>query len=118
MGGDGILGEDLMQVITRARRRGVRIRIISEMDETNLKHANLISKYVELRNLQDILFYIHIFDKREMTIGPASTDEEVEKGFGRDEDLWTNNPRFIQGMYAMFEKLWEGSSVFPKNDDS
>ncbi len=112
MGGEGVFGDDYVDVIRRANRRKVRIRMISDIDESNIEQARLICRYVELRGFRDVLFYIHIFDKREMTIGPASLNEETAEKYVRTGDLWTNNSRFIQGMYAMFEKLWDGSSKF------
>jgi sugar-specific transcriptional regulator TrmB len=107
MSGEGLLGKDYLQAIIRAKRRGVRIRIITEVDESNLKCSRSLSRHVELRKLRDVLPSMHIFDKREMIFGPASTDKEIgpEKST-RNADLWTNNTRFIEGMYAMFEKLW------------
>jgi phosphatidylserine/phosphatidylglycerophosphate/cardiolipin synthase-like enzyme len=113
MGGEGVMGKDTLRAVMRAKQRGVRIRIIAEVDEFNREYAGRLSHYAELRQLQDVLFYFHIFDKRELIIGPASsTDDEIRvpERVTRNSDLWTNNRRFIQGMYSMFEKLWSVSA--------
>jgi sugar-specific transcriptional regulator TrmB len=113
MGGEGILGDDFTRAIVNASRRGIRIRIISEIDKANKKSADYLSRYAELRKLRDLLFYIDIIDKREMIIGPDMTDEEITQR-NREADLWTNNPKFIRGMYLLFEKLWRSSRPYQK----
>jgi len=59
--------------------------------------------------LTDLYFYIDIFDQREMLIGPSLLDEETGDRDTRQADIWTNNPRFIRGMYELFERLWKTS---------
>ena len=102
--------DGLTRVLASARKRGLQIRIISEIDESNSATADSLSKYVELRRSNGLLFYLDIFDRKEMLFGPAITDADLSDTMRRDTDLWTNNPRFVGGMYALFEHLWDASA--------
>ncbi|HKM50350.1 MAG TPA: helix-turn-helix domain-containing protein [Candidatus Bathyarchaeia archaeon] len=99
-------------VLLAAKRRKVRVRIITEIDRSNVQNANYMSRHVEIRKAAAIQFYIDIVDKREMVFGPSVTDEEADERILRASDVWTNNVRFIQGMYAMFERLWRVSPKY------
>lgn len=95
-----------------AKRRRARVRLITETDSSNVQVANYMSHHVEIRKAAAIQFYIDIVDMREMVFGPSVTDEEADERILRSSDVWTNNVRFIQGMYAMFERLWRASPKF------
>lgn len=100
--------------IRTTTERNVPIRLITEIDDSNMDNANLLSRYIELRRSRDVMLHINIVDKKEMVFGPALTDEEASERIRR-EALWTNNPMFIRGMYTLFEKLWKASpKYFPK----
>jgi len=89
-----------------AKRRGVRIRLVAEIDESCVSGAQLLSKHLKIRQIRDLLFYIVIVDKKQMAFGPAVTDQEMYDSHKRETDLWTNSHRFISGMYELFETIW------------
>ena len=95
--------------LVTAKKRKVRVRLISETDQGNIHTADFISRRVELRRSREISFYMEIADSKQMILGPAVADEEATDRNRREADLWTNNPRFIHGMYAFFERLWRMS---------
>lgn len=103
-----ILDNGVAGTILYAKRRKVRIRLISEVNPTNAKSANYLSRHFELRTSRDLLFYMDIVDCREMIFGPAFPlrDEELSH---RESDLWTNSQEFVRGMYALFERVWDES---------
>lgn len=94
------------------KKRDLQIRIISEIDKSNSAIADGLSKYVELRRSNGLLFYLDIFDRKEMLFGPAITDAELSNTVRRDIDLWTDNLQFVGGMYALFEHLWDASTKY------
>ena len=104
--------DGVARVLASAKKRDLRIRVISEIDESNSAIADSLSKYVELRRSNGLLFYLDIFDRKEMLFGPAITDAELSNAVGRDTDLWTNNLQFVRGMYALFEHLWDASAKY------
>jgi len=104
--------DGVTRVLASAKKRNLQIRIISEIDKSNSAIADSLSKYVELRQSNGLLFYLDIFDRKEMLFGPAITDAELSNTVGRDTDLWTNNLQFVGGMYALFEHLWDASAKY------
>jgi len=51
---------------------------------------------------------LNIVDMKEMALAPPYTNVEATGQKTREEaDLWTNNRRFVNGLYAMFESLWK-----------
>jgi sugar-specific transcriptional regulator TrmB len=104
--------DGVSRVLASGKKRNLQIRIISEIDETNSAIADNLSKYVELRRSNGLLFYLDIFDRKEMLFGPAITDAELSDTVRRDTDLWTNNRQFVGGMYALFEHLWDASAKY------
>jgi sugar-specific transcriptional regulator TrmB len=94
--------------ILSAKRRKIRVRMISEIDSTNVRMGEYLARHVELRTSQDLLLYMDIVDCSQMIFGPAfpGRDEELSE---RESDLWTNSQKFVGGMYALFERLWEVS---------
>lgn len=101
--------DGVTRILASAHKRGLQIRIISQIDESNCAIASSISKYGELRRSNALLFYIDIFDKKEVLFGPAITDAELSGTVRKDIDFWTNNPQFVGGMHALFELLWSTS---------
>jgi sugar-specific transcriptional regulator TrmB len=102
----------IANAILSAQRRKVKFRVISEIDDSNFKAADFLQRHVEVRYNSNMLFYLGIADRRELVIGPAVTDEEASERNSRELDLWTNNARFIEGIYALFERIWDASPKY------
>jgi sugar-specific transcriptional regulator TrmB len=105
------MDDDWVRAITSARNRKCNVRIIAEVDGSSTESVNYLSRRVRLRTWQPVLFYMDIVDRNQVVFGPAfpAGEEELEH---REQDLWTNNLKFVQGMYAMFEGLWKISSNY------
>ena len=101
--------EGIARAAVSASRRGVRVRVISEIDDSNISTADYLSQYIQFRHGSRVLFYCEIFDGSEMIFGPPITDEELRNQDGRRADIWTNDQTFIRGIYAFFEYIWEKS---------
>ncbi|HUK27067.1 MAG TPA: helix-turn-helix domain-containing protein [Candidatus Acidoferrales bacterium] len=104
--------DGVTKAIFAAKRRKAQVRIISEIDESNSLVADRLAKKIEIRRSDEVLFYLDIFDKKQILFGPAITDVEATGSARRDIDLWTNNSRFVAGMYALFEHLWRASTEY------
>jgi sugar-specific transcriptional regulator TrmB len=107
--------DDYVRVITSARNRKCNVRMIAEADRSSAELAEHLSRVVRLRTWQPVLFYMDIVDRNQMMFGPAfpANEEELEH---RENDLWTNNLKFVQGMCAMFESLWKISRNYVRMD--
>jgi sugar-specific transcriptional regulator TrmB len=101
----------LASSVLSAKRRKLKVRILSEIDSVNGKIADYLARHVDLRTSQDLMFYMDIVDCRQMIFGPAfpALDEELDE---RQFDLWTNSGKFVRGMYTLFERLWADSSSY------
>jgi sugar-specific transcriptional regulator TrmB len=99
----------IANAIISAKRRKVNFRVISEVDDSNFRAADFLRGRVDVRYNSNMLFYLGIADRKELVLGPAVTDEEASEHNSRELDLWTNNARFIEGIYALFERIWEAS---------
>lgn len=102
----------IANAILSAKRRKVEFRVISEIDDSNFKIADFLRGHVEVRYNSNMLFYLGIADRKELVLGPAVTDEEASERNSRELDLWTNNTRFIEGIYALFERIWDASPKY------
>lgn len=102
----------IANAILSAKRRKVKFRVISEIDDSNFKAADFLQRHVEVRYNSNMLFYLGIADRKELVLGPAVTDEEVSERNSRELDLWTNNTRFIEGIHALFERIWDASPKY------
>jgi sugar-specific transcriptional regulator TrmB len=99
--------------IAAAKKRNVEIRIVAEIDNSNIKQARALRRYVEIRNSVDIGFYLTLMDSDEVMIGPMLTDRDLTRATP-SVDLWTNNKTFVQAMRDLFEKIWLGSDFLPR----
>lgn len=97
------------RTIAAAKKRGVRIRIITELDNTNAKYALALTKYAEIRNARNIDFYMDLTDGREVIFGPKLTDSDLNHGLD-SVDLWTDSAAFVQAMKGMFDRIWRSST--------
>ena len=106
-----LVDDGIARAIVSAKKRRVHVRIIADIDDSNSRSAEFLSRHVELRRSQNTLFYIDIVDKKEMLFGSVylKTDQAKRR---KESDLWTTNPRFIEGMHAMFENLWKVSPKY------
>jgi hypothetical protein len=114
-----ILANGITAAMIAATKRNVRVRLIAEIDASNLKYANHISRYVEMRRSQDLLFYIDIADGKQIVFGSAFAvlNGHEKKAAQRKLELWTSNPDFVRGMYAMFERLWKACPRYRPGDE-
>jgi sugar-specific transcriptional regulator TrmB len=110
--------EEKAVAMVKARKRGVRFRIITEIDNSNRKAANYLARHTELRKDRDITFCIEIADKKEALLGPALTDQEMGSDIEREVDIWTRNQGFVQGICSIFEKLWDVSPKYVRRSHS
>ena len=100
-----------LRALAAANIRGVRIRIVTEIDKSNSKQISAVRKYSQVRNADNIAFYINICDGKEVAFGPKLTDVDSVGG-AREADLWTNNNGFVTAFQGMFDRLWEAGTPY------
>jgi sugar-specific transcriptional regulator TrmB len=104
------------RALISAKRRGIRVRVIAEIRDSNMHFANRLARYVDVRTTHDLLFCMDVADKNKVIFGPAfpDTEEEARSVDGLDYDIQvsTRNSRFVRAMYTIFERLWEASADY------
>ena len=102
-----VVDGDIARKLRAAKNRGVRIRLIAEIGAHGQSVANYLTRYAEVRKSRNILFYMDIIDQKEMVFGPSfPVPGESRVLESREYNIFTNNARFVSGMYAIFDKLW------------
>ncbi len=96
------------KALATAHRRGVSIRIISEIDKSNYAQASVLSKFAEVRHTSDVTFFLDLSDGKEVILGPKLIPHDLLRT-RQEVDLWTNNPAFVNAIQGMFDKLWHSS---------
>jgi sugar-specific transcriptional regulator TrmB len=84
---------------------GVRIRVISEITETNVQDAIAFSKICELRNKKNQQTNASIYDKRIGSVA-LTISEGLEEDVQEHVALWTNGPSFVKTLDSFFDSVW------------
>jgi sugar-specific transcriptional regulator TrmB len=101
------------QKLAAAKSRGVRIRVIADVGSQSFIMANYLARFAEVRRSRNLLFYMDIIDRKEMVFGPSfPIADENRRWQGRELNIFTNNNRFVSGMYVIFEKIWRVSPKY------
>ena len=100
---------DRDKMLRECAQRNVKVRILTEIDEKNLREVSRLSKFCEVRHVSGLTSLTTIVDNKELMIGSAvHAREDLTKGELMHE-LWTNDLSHIDVMSDFFEKLWSDS---------
>ena len=93
----------LEETLSKARQKGIKIRIAAPLTEENAKEAKELSKYAEVKN-SDINSRFVIIDGKEMTF-MLTDDTKVHESY--DSGVWINTSLFVSALENVFEKGWQ-----------
>jgi len=102
-----IIRRGLDDTLRTCARKGVKIRIITEVDEHNLQGVKTLLNFCEIRHYDGISFHTVIVDNKEIMLGAANTG--YPSGNMKEADLWTNSPSLINALQGFFDRLWHDS---------
>jgi len=90
--------------------KGVRIRILIEVDGANSSVLRSVSDFVEVRHTASPPYMsFNIVDQAEMLMVRFSPDDDsLERG--NDIGVWTDDAMVIRSFSAIYEQLWEGAA--------
>jgi len=106
----GVLAGNL-QDFEAAARRGVRTRMITEINRQNSVQAQRFSEIVELRHAHSIHFRFHIFD-RAITVLSTGFDDNVAIKSEVDDYFVFKDHAYAAAQSFLFEHLWETGMPF------
>lgn len=97
--------EALMPSLEKAKKRGVKIRIASRIDDTNKQVAKDLSKVAEVRNTGDVRARFAIVDSEQLLF-LVLDDDKVHPNY--DVAIWLSTDFFASAMEQLFEAAWKG----------
>jgi sugar-specific transcriptional regulator TrmB len=100
---------DRDKMLRQCAQRKVKIRILTEIDEKNVKEINKLSRFCEIRHAPEATTLITIVDDKELIVGSAVHTSDSLTGGELRHELWTNDPNHIKVMKDFFEKVWSDS---------
>ncbi|MFQ6075258.1 MAG: TrmB family transcriptional regulator [Candidatus Bathyarchaeia archaeon] len=99
----------MLDLIEGCVKRGVKVRILSKIEDANLKEAVRLKKVCGLRHDNQLTSHIQIMDDREVMIGALDADD-VHLSREEHVELWTNNKVYVCLMREFFEGRWREST--------
>jgi HTH-type transcriptional regulator, sugar sensing transcriptional regulator len=101
--------EALMPSLEKAKKRGVKIRIASQIDDSNKKIAKDLSKVAEIRNMPKIRARFAIVDSQQLLF-MVLDDDKVHPNY--DVAIWLSTDFFAAAMEQLFEAAWKSFKGF------
>jgi sugar-specific transcriptional regulator TrmB len=99
----------LLEAFQQRVSAGVRVRVISEIQESNLRESKLFLNICELRHADQLTARIMLVDHTQAMVG-VSIKEDLSLNVKEHIELWTNNPGFISIMDRFFQELWSNAT--------
>ncbi|MFA7707702.1 MAG: TrmB family transcriptional regulator sugar-binding domain-containing protein, partial [Candidatus Pacearchaeota archaeon] len=95
--------EALLPSLEKAKKRGVTIRIASQINEANKQIAKELSKVAEVRNMPKMRGRFAIVDSQQLLF-MVLDDETVHPNY--DVAVWLSTEFFALAMEQLFEAAW------------
>lgn len=102
--------ESLIGALEKAKKRGVKIRIAAPINVNNLKIAQSLSKFAEVRDTDTKARFAIIDGKQLMLM--LLDDEKVHPNY--DIGVWINTEFFANSLEQMFGLAWQGFKPLKK----
>jgi len=97
--------EALLPSLEKAKKRGVRIRIASQINDSNKQIAKELLKVAEVRNIPKMRARFAIVDSQQLLF-MVLDDETVHPNY--DVAVWLSTDFFALAMEQLFEAAWNG----------
>jgi sugar-specific transcriptional regulator TrmB len=97
-----------------AKRRGVPVRMIADINSETLPYAKRVSKILQLRHLDGVNFRATIVDRATVTFSTRFDESDMSINAPGDEYLMSNDKRFAEATCFIFEHLWKNATPVEK----
>jgi len=97
--------EALMPSLEKAKKRGVVIRVATQITESNKEIAKDLAKVAEVRHMPKMRGRFAIVDSQQLLF-MVLDDESVHPNY--DVAIWLSTDFFAQAMEQLFEAAWKG----------
>ena len=96
--------EILKPVFERLKKKGIKIRIATQITKENAMIAKDLAKVAEVRNVEKINARFCLVDGKELTF-MVMNDENVHPSY--DVGVWVKTPYFVSALESMFDMAWQ-----------
>ena len=96
--------DNLKKSFSKAKRFGVSINIITQINDVSRDAAKLLSEYAEIRHIDNIKARFTIIDDKEILI-MLTDDSKVHSNY--DVAIWASSDFFCMSMKSLFENVWK-----------
>ncbi len=96
--------DNLKKSFSKAKRSGVLINIITQINDVSKDAAKVLSEYAEIRHIDDIKARFTIIDDNEILI-MLTDDSKVHSNY--DVAIWASSDFFCISMKSLFENVWK-----------
>jgi hypothetical protein len=106
--GEGVLrkARSLKPLFEKAKKRGVKIKIMAPLDNNNKDIASQLSDVAEIKSVKDVSGRFCVIDGKQIMF-MLLDDKEVHPTY--DLGFWVNTPFFAKAMQNMFDRVWSTS---------
>jgi len=99
----------LMPTFEQVKKKGVKIRLASPINEKNIKYARDLAKVAEIKDSGNLKARFIIIDSEEIMF-MIMDDESVHPNY--DTGIWINAPFFANALEQLFESAWKEFKPF------
>lgn len=96
-------------MLRKCAQRGVKVRILTEIEGKNVKEINKLSRFCGIRHASGVTSLMTIIDDQELIVGSAVHTSDGSTGSELRHELWTNDSSHIKAMKDFFGKVWSDS---------
>ncbi len=90
-------------------RRGVKVLIISEVNEQNVKEASLLYQYIPFKNQGGLQIRLNIFDQDRVLLGAIQHDDDFSIDRKDDSYILITDRNLAKGFIKLFDVIFSSS---------
>jgi hypothetical protein len=90
-------------------QRGIRIRIMTAMDEGTQEQTRALAKYCLVRGVNSTPLRAVLIDRQHLFQLKSPPDGQTRNPVHQDSVFYTNDPTYTDGFYMMLNELWDMS---------
>jgi len=95
---------NFMDIFRRLSSKGVKVRIVANMDKNDDKLVKQLQKYVDVKTFKGVDARFILVDNKELLF-MVNSDEDIHENY--DIGIWANTPFFAEALGTMFETNWK-----------
>jgi sugar-specific transcriptional regulator TrmB len=102
---------DLFDLLGNAAKNGLRVRVITAINQSNLQIVEKFREKIEIRHLDlkaKPIPRVSIIDDSEALFEITTVDESPRSG--EEVALWINSRAFVRNLQAYFEEMWNSGT--------